>query len=406
MTDTVREVDILRTGWLSVPIGPTQTLNRILRDKALFLNRGYDIRVFTSDIISPRRDGHSVTLKAKIKKKIKTFLMRLGRYSSAACKLCIKNSLWTNANSLVRYYIAQHHTPDIIVFHDFYSCYYYLKYANTSAKIILFYHNDGLMFDSLLYYYPKLNNSHYYQELLCRERYVLSRIDKVVFVAEKSQKNFLDAHVGFDISKTLVMHNGIDDIAWKDVEIAPVANPKYRICYVGTFNSRKGQDLVLRALAHLTKDKLQDIHISFIGDGNTRDELEKYAVSNGLGRYVTFCGSVKNSDIHSYLCRHNICMLVSYEEGLPISIIEAMRSGLGIIASNVGGIPELVSPNENGLLIEPNEVQVQDILERLSQYNWSDMGKISRKKFEQEYTFEKMRESYCLMLDNISKQVS
>ena len=96
-------------------------------------------------------------------------------------------------------------------------------------------------------------------------------------------------------------------------------------------------------------------------------------------------------------------MLVSYEEGLPISIIEAMRAGLGIIASNVGGIPELVSPNENGLLIEPNGVQVQGILERLSQYNWSDMGKISRKKFEQEYTFEKMRESYCLMLDDISK---
>ena len=399
--EPIRKVDVIRAGWLSIPIGPSQTMNRIIRNKDIFLGRGYDIRVFSSDIVSPREDGRSVSLKGRIKSKAATFLKRLGRYSSTASELCIKRSLYANASRLIKYYTTHSRNPDIIVFHDFFSCHCFLKHTDTCAKTILFYHNNGLMFDSLLYYYPKLGKSSYYQELLNAEQYVLSKVDKAVFVAEKGRENFLDAHIGFDVSKTLVIHNGIDDVVSWETGSGTAAHPKYRICYVGTFNLRKGQDMALRALTCIPEEKLCDIHISFIGDGDTRQSLEKYAISNGLGKYVSFCGSVKNTEIHSVMCQHNIFMLVSYEEGLPISIIEAMRAGLGIIASNVGGISELVVHGENGVLIEPDGAQLLHVLENLFRYDWVAMGKASRKRFEKEFTFAKMRDSYISMLDNI-----
>lgn len=97
---------------------------------------------------------------------------------------------------------------------------------------------------------------------------------------------------------------------------------------------------------------------------------------------------------------------MSYNEGLPISIIEAMRAGLPIISTNISGIPELIHTDGescNGILLEPNVDQLVNVFCEMSDYDWEKMGKNSRMRFEADYTFEKMKIAYCNMVDSIFK---
>ena len=89
---------------------------------------------------------------------------------------------------------------------------------------------------------------------------------------------------------------------------------------------------------------------------------------------------------------------MSQLEGLPISIIEALRSGLPIISTNISGIPELLR-NDNGVLIDPDIDQLVTVLENLDDYNWDSMGKRSRELFESYYSFKRMRTNYLQMLN-------
>ena len=115
------------------------------------------------------------------------------------------------------------------------------------------------------------------------------------------------------------------------------------IVMVARFEVPKRQDVLLKTLAELT-----DIpwHLQLIGDGSLRPALEHFVEQNRLSNRVTFLGN--QLDVHSYLEKGHLFVLLSDWEGLPISIIEAMRVGLPIIATNVGGVKELIIDRDNG----------------------------------------------------------
>ena len=87
---------------------------------------------------------------------------------------------------------------------------------------------------------------------------------------------------------------------------------------------------------------------------------------------------------------------------MPISVIEAMRAGLPVISTHVDGIPEQVD-DRNGILIDPDVDQLVNVLNRLPEYDWDSLGKGSRKRFEQEYTFGRMLRDYADMFDKLMK---
>lgn len=104
--------------------------------------------------------------------------------------------------------------------------------------------------------------------------------------------------------------------------------------------------------------------------------------------------------MYKHLAQADIFVLLSENEGLPISIIEAMRAGLAIISTNVSGIPELVS-NDNGLLIRPDAEQLAEILFNSEKYNWKQMGENSRQLYERKFTFERMKMDYVNMIKSL-----
>ena len=109
-------------------------------------------------------------------------------------------------------------------------------------------------------------------------------------------------------------------------------------------------------------------------------------------------GSVPNNDVYKYQAQSNISILISKLEGLPLALLEGLRSGTAVVSTNVSGIPEVVHDGENGVLINYSQKELNDVFNNLDKYDWDSMGKASRKMFEDYYNFPRMREDYIRML--------
>ena len=124
--------------------------------------------------------------------------------------------------------------------------------------------------------------------------------------------------------------------------------------------------------------------------------MEERIKHNGLQEYVSFVG-IRN-DVESYLNKSDVFMLPSEDEGLPMAILEAMRASLPIVATNVGGIPEMLSDGSNGVMIEPNVESVCKFINDFFNYDWHNMGINSRKLFEEKFTVDQMVDNYSKLL--------
>ena len=115
----------------------------------------------------------------------------------------------------------------------------------------------------------------------------------------------------------------------------------------------KGQDILLQSLAELLD---LNWRMTFAGDGPDRTLLEKGAQRLGLEERVSFLGDVPTPRVRELLSSHDVFILSSHFEGMPLSLLEAMASGLACVTTNVGSINELICDGETGLLVEPESV--------------------------------------------------
>lgn len=158
------------------------------------------------------------------------------------------------------------------------------------------------------------------------------------------------AEMGVDPSKIRVIENGVDTKTF-----FPDGMPRQnRIVCVNRLVPKKGTELLIRAMPRvLSKSK---ICLDIIGSGPSIHRLRYLTSKLKLGRYVNFLGDIPHDRLPSYLNRASIFALPSYSEGLPLSLLEAMACELPVIATPVGGVPEVVKNGKNGVLIEPGDV--------------------------------------------------
>ncbi len=100
----------------------------------------------------------------------------------------------------------------------------------------------------------------------------------------------------------------------------------------------------------ISKRRIQDCHLMIIGDGEEREDLEQIVAELEIGDSVTFTGQIREDEIPSYTKAGDVLLLPSLKESFGLVNLEAMHAGNPIIASNVGGIPEVVSHGVNGYL--------------------------------------------------------
>jgi glycosyltransferase involved in cell wall biosynthesis len=182
--------------------------------------------------------------------------------------------------------------------------------------------------------------------------------------------------------KLITVWNGIPDTTYR---ADPGTRQRPRIVMVGRFVSQKDQSLLIQALAGID----QEFQLDLVGDGPLRPQVE--AEARRLGRCINFLG--ERSDVAEILATAQMFVLATKWEGLPLSILEGMRAGLPVIASDVGGVAEAVTDGENGFLTPVGDCRRMHM--RLEQLLRDPdlrvrMGMQGRRRYEDDFTLQKM----------------
>lgn len=174
------------------------------------------------------------------------------------------------------------------------------------------------------------------------------------------------------------------------------------ILYLGFITQLKGCFDIPR-IAEKVKNKCADFKFILAGSGLV-DELKNELEEKKLINYFDFPGWVINEEKYELLRVADLFLLPSYSEGMPMSILEAMGYGLPIVASDVGGIPQLVKAGKNGFLEKPGDVDsfANAIVELLKDDEKRyKMGENSRKIAESNYSVEQHIEKICRIYNEL-----
>lgn len=217
------------------------------------------------------------------------------------------------------------------------------------------------------------------------ERFLAPLASKIITVCESDRLLAIKYKVCPE-SSIVTVHNGMPEIPI-DLISRPI-NESARIIMVARFESQKDHKTLLLALANLTK---LDWTLDLIGDGPLMESIIDYSKKLGIDQRINFLG--RRWDVPSILAKSDIFVLTSFWEGFPRSIIEAMRAGLPIIASNVAGVSEAVLDTQTGFLIHPSdhinlEHKLKDLI--LDPDTRNALGRRGRDRYLNYFTFEKM----------------
>lgn len=166
------------------------------------------------------------------------------------------------------------------------------------------------------------------------------------------------------------------------------------IGHVARLNPIKNQRLLINLFADFVSNQ-PTAKLVIVGDGPDRAELESLAAELGISGSVCFAGI--QSEIAAYLARFDWFALTSHSEGTPISVIEAMASGLPVTSTRVGGMPAIVSEGKTGFLADPEDrTKMLDDWGRLAQDQTlrRNMGKAARQFAMTHYDIHRMTQAY------------
>ena len=169
---------------------------------------------------------------------------------------------------------------------------------------------------------------------------------RAVTTPTRRAADFLEATIKIDdvipISCGIDARNYTADLAPRDAN---------RIVFVGRLTTEKQIDVVLRAITKL--DPALDVTFDIVGKGDQQRNLERLTAELGLEDRVTFHGRTSDDELRGYLSRASVFAIASIAELQSIATMEAMASGLPIVAANAVALPHLVHDGENGYLFEP-----------------------------------------------------
>jgi glycosyltransferase involved in cell wall biosynthesis len=203
--------------------------------------------------------------------------------------------------------------------------------------------------------------------------------------------------------KPVVIDNGI---SLEEID-SPVLNPNIvkfcqrgrTLCAIGRLSSEKGFDYLIMAMSQLI-DTYPDLQLLILGEGRERSRLEAMVEDLNLSRAVMLPGYQKNASSHLKICTSLV--MSSLTEGLPITLLEAMRANKPIVATRVGGIPDVIEHGRNGILVTPassNSLVVG--VKELLQNDMSHMTAVAYSKFKENYTSELMTDRYLTLYESV-----
>jgi glycosyltransferase involved in cell wall biosynthesis len=216
-----------------------------------------------------------------------------------------------------------------------------------------------------------------YMEVDWRRRVIVSTLnsaDKVVAVSEALKRRMVDC--GVKEEKIEVVYNGVNGdvfcVVGKREARARLGldGSTRRILFVGNLKPVKGLDDLIEAMRQLVVQR-QDVQLHIVGYGPLEATLKQRIADVSLQNNVRFEGEKGPHEIALWMNACDLLCLPSLNEGVPNVVLEALSCGLPVVATNVGGIPEVVSSEVAGLLVEPRQpVQLYEAIAYALEHNY------------------------------------
>jgi glycosyltransferase involved in cell wall biosynthesis len=236
----------------------------------------------------------------------------------------------------------------------------------------------------------------------CVQQIAFSLCNRVVCNSRASANRLIGR--GVPESKVVVIPNGLSVQAFANaVPAIPRDRNRFRVGFVARMNDAvKNHEGFLRAAARVVS-MLPNVEFVLAGDGHLRPALETLARRLGLAENTRFLG--ERSDIPEVMAALDVMVLFSLSESLPNVVLEAMAAGVPVVASRVGGVPELVRHEETGLLITPGDEDelAAAIVHLLTQpsvrvHYGKRAREVAKANFDVEYVTQQYQELYLQLL--------
>lgn len=193
----------------------------------------------------------------------------------------------------------------------------------------------------------------------------------------------------------MVVYNGIKDISVID----PIEHSKVNFVCVASLQQRKGQHLLIDSIQYLPEEIKSRIKIFIVGGGPAEKQLRELIRKNNCSEIIELTGV--RPDIPNLLRSMDVFILPSYAEGLPISIIEALRQGLFIMTTDVGGCAEMIEPTFGRIIENKPESIANCIKEVVSLQLYKNCSSKARQKYIDNFSLKSMMNGYADVFDSL-----
>ena len=207
--------------------------------------------------------------------------------------------------------------------------------------------------------------------------------------------------MGINKEKIHVIYNGVDHQKFHIKDTTSNKNTDDYILYVGNLKKEKGVLELLNGFAAIS-EKHPTLKLLYAGPGSLHNEISSQAKQLAISNKVTLLGSVDHHQLPELIGQARVLALPSYNEGVPNVVLEAMACGTAVLATNVGGIPEIVNEKICGkIIIARSDSAVADGLDFLLSNVW-DKEKIQL--HSQQFSWQSNKHQLLKMLMNDSNQ--
>ncbi|MGE0128177.1 MAG: glycosyltransferase family 4 protein [Blastocatellales bacterium] len=190
--------------------------------------------------------------------------------------------------------------------------------------------------------------------LTLRKRMVYRLATRFVPVTLAAQQDLCSVF-GVPPERCSVFYNPLDDPAGSDQpQTNSSSSGDFRIVCVGRFDPVKGQDVLIRALPAI-KAEFPNLKVNFVGDGAQKDTCQQLARSLGVQDLCVFLGNASHAEVLNLIKASDVSVIPSRSDNCPMVLIESLACGKPVIASRVGGIPELMDDGVEGFLTPPDD---------------------------------------------------
>lgn len=223
------------------------------------------------------------------------------------------------------------------------------------------------------------------------------KLSTYVIVNSKSIRDLLIQRDGVRREKIQVIYNGIDldrfgeSVSHHDATLSAIRKHSVLVAVAANMYSPVKGHATLIAAAKRVCDDFPQVRFVLIGDGVERPRLEELVKRAELQEHFLFLGSRKN--VPELLASCNLFVLPSESEGLPNVVLEAMAAGLPVIATAVGGVPELIQDGVTGLLVpsrEPKELSASILRLLRDEELCGRLGRAGRERVVRDFTFDRL----------------